>query len=71
MHRFGNITAGHPSRPANGSFLPAASRNGLPARLTPRFKGLGTTPAVSGLFQSGRVVAISPLNLTATNIRRG
>lgn len=33
--------------------------------------GLGTTPALTGLFRAGRVVGISQINAIATVVRRG
>jgi hypothetical protein len=71
MGRFGNRAAGHPARAALGTFLPAASRPGLPANLTPSFSGLGTTPVLTGLYQSGPVIGLSKVQLDATLIRRG
>jgi len=33
--------------------------------------GLGSTPALTGLFRAGRVVGVSQINAMATNIHRG
>jgi hypothetical protein len=70
MARFGNA-AGRPQPPALGVFLPAGSQYGLKAQLPKRYHGVGSTPALSGMFQAGPVVQLSKIQTMATNVRRG
>ena len=53
-----------------GDHLPASGYGYLPTRPGRRI-GLGSMPALTGLFRAGRVLGISQVNLVATNVWRG
>jgi hypothetical protein len=63
---------GFPAFAAAGVFTVGPNR---PAGMSPtrvgRVGGLGTTPALYGMFRAGRTVGVSQINAMATNIRRG
>ena len=50
--------------------IPASGYGYLPTRPGRRV-GLGSLPALTGLFRAGRVLGVSQVNLMATNVWRG
>lgn len=61
-----------PHESALGTFVSGPDRpyGYVPSRPGRRL-GLGTTPALTGLFRAGRVVGVSQINAMATNVFRG
>jgi hypothetical protein len=58
---------------AIGTFMPGRTDYGQLAApvIVGRPRGLGSTPALYGLFRRGRTVGVSQINTMATNIGRG
>lgn len=60
-----------PTQAANGVFMRHVGQYGYVPTRPGRRVGLGSTPALDGLFRAGRVVGVSQINALATNIWRG
>jgi hypothetical protein len=65
-------TPRHTPRPAAlGAFAVGPKVPGFVPGVPRQRGGQGMTPALEGLFRSGRVVGISQINAMATNVTRG
>lgn len=60
-----------PTAAAVGVFMRSVGQYGYVPGRPGRRIGLGTTPALDGLFRAGRVVGVSQINALATNVFRG
>jgi hypothetical protein len=66
-----SVGLNYPQPAANGVFFRHVGQYGYVPTRPGRRIGLGSTPALDGLFRAGRVVGVSQINALATNIFRG